>query len=152
MISTYSEEWVTSLINKLFKINNGKISQKDKSSNVMFILDDLANEKAFHHSKTIRQLLYGRGRHSFISIICVGQQLHNISPLQCNNSDYVISGQLNSMNVDLLNVEFRAPIINKKDFIELYKQCTQNCSFMIINNNSVNDVNDINSYHGLKIK
>ena len=68
MISTYSEEWVTSLISKLFKINNGKISQKDKSSNVMFILDDLANEKAFHHSKTIHQLLYGRGRHSFISI------------------------------------------------------------------------------------
>ena len=151
MISTYSEEWVTSLINKLFKINNGKISQKDKSSNVMFILDDLANEKAFHHGKIIRQL-FGRGRHSFISIICVGQQLHNISPLQCNNSDYVISGQLNSMNVDLLNVEFRAPIINKKDFIELYKQCTQNCSFMIINNNTVDNVDDINSYYGLKIK
>ena len=73
IISTYSEEWVTSLIERSSKINNGKISQKDKPSNVMLILDDLANEKAFHHGKTIRQL-YGRGRHSFISIICVGQQ------------------------------------------------------------------------------
>ena len=101
MISTYSEEWVTSLINKLFKINNGKISQKDKSSNVMLILDDLVNEKALHHGKTIRQL-FGRGRHSFISIICVGQQLHNISPLQCNNNDYIIRGQSNAMNIELL--------------------------------------------------
>ena len=101
IISTYSEEWVTSLTERSSKINNGKISQKDKPSNVMFILDDLANEKAFHHGKIIRQL-FGRGRHSFISIICVGQQLHNISPLQCNNNDYIIRGQSNAMNIELL--------------------------------------------------
>ena len=40
------------------------------------------------------------------------------------------------MNVELLNDEFRAPIINKKDFFELYEQRTQN-------NNTVTDVNDI---------
>ena len=38
----------------------------------MLILDDLANEKGLYHSITIRQL-HGRGSHSFISIICVGQ-------------------------------------------------------------------------------
>ena len=96
----------------------------------MLILDDLANEKGLYHSKTTRQL-YGRGSYSFISIICVGQ--------------------LNAMNIDLLCDEFRAPIINKKDFIELYKQCTLNYSFMIINNNTVNDVDNINTYYG-KIK
>ena len=116
----------------------------------MLILDDLANEKGLYHSKTTRQL-YGRGSYSFISIICVGQQPHNILPLQRKISDYIISGQLNAMNIDLLCDEFRAPIINKKDFIELYKQCTLNYSFMIINNNTVNDVDNINTYYG-KIK
>ena len=58
IISTYSEEWVTSLTERSSKINNGKISQKDKPSNVMFILDDLANEKAFHHGKIIGELFY----------------------------------------------------------------------------------------------
>ena len=47
------------------------------------------------------------------------------------------------MNVELSNDGFRAPIINKKDFIELYEQRTQNYSFMVINNNTVTDVNDI---------
>ena len=150
IMNIYNEEWVSLLIDKMSKINDGKTSQKDKPYNVMLVLDDLANEKAFHHSKTIRQL-YGRGRHSFISLICVGQQLHNISPLQRNNSgqnNYLICGQLNAQNISLLCDEFRAPIINKKDFIELYKQCTQNYLFMVINNNTVDDINDINSYYG----
>ena len=147
IMHSYDEEWITLLINKASKINDGKTSQKDNPFNIMLVLDDLANEKAFHHSKTIKQL-YGRGRHSFISVMCVGQMLHNISPLQRNNSDYLICGQLNAQNISLLNDEFRAPIISKKEFIEIYKECTKNFSFMVINNNKVDDVNNVNSFYG----
>ena len=116
-MNTYDEQWVTLSIDKASKINDGKTSQKDNPYNIMLVLDDLANEKAFHHSKTIHQL-YGRGRHSFVSIMCVGQMLHNISPLQRNNSDYLICGQMNAQNISLLNDEFRCPTITKKEFIE----------------------------------
>ena len=65
------------------------------------------------------------------------------------NSDFVLSGQLNASNIQLLCDEYRVPIINKKDFINLYKKLTQAYSFMVINNNSVlTDVNNINSYYG----
>ena len=46
-MTTFSEEWISSLIEKSSKINNGKVSQKNGPYNVILILDDLANEKAF---------------------------------------------------------------------------------------------------------
>ena len=102
---SYDEEWTELLISKMAKINDGKTSQKDNLFNVLLILDDVANDKAFAHSQTIRKL-YGRGRHSFISIICVAQQLHSLATIQRSNADYLICGQINSSN------------INKKQFIE----------------------------------
>ena len=107
---SYDEEWVNLLISKMSKINDGKTSQKDKPYNVLLILDDVANDKAFHHSKTIRQL-YGRGRHSFISIISVAQQLHSLATIQRSNADFLICGQMNCNNISLLCDEFRAPFI-----------------------------------------
>ena len=80
------------------KINNGKTSQKDKPYNVLLILDDVANDKQFAFSATIKKL-YGRGRHSFISIICVAQQLHSLATIQRSNSDFLICGQINSSNM-----------------------------------------------------
>ena len=75
--------------------------------------------------------------------------LRHVSPLMRINSDFVLSGQLNASNIQLLCDEYRVPIINKKDFINLYKKLTQAYSFMVINNNSVlTDVNNINSYYG----
>ena len=144
---SYDEEWVELLISKMSKINDGKTSQKDKPYNLLLILDDVANDKAFHHSKTIRQL-YGRGRHSFISIICVGQQLHSLATIQRSNADYLICGQMNSNNIVLLCDEFRAPILDKKQFIELYKMSTSNYSFFVINNNTIKNTDDVNNYYG----
>ena len=143
----YDEEWVELLISKMSKINDGKTSQKDKPYNVLLILDDVANDKAFAHSATIKKL-YGRGRHSFISIICVSQQLHSLATIQRSNSDFLICGQINSSNINLLCDEFRAPIVTKKEFIELYKKCTSNYNFFVINNNSIQDIDDVNNYYG----
>ena len=144
---SYDEEWVELLISKMSKINNGKTSQKDKPYNTLLILDDVANDKAFAHSLTIKKL-YGRGRHSFISIICVGQQLHSLATIQRSNADFLLCAQMNCNNVSLLCDEFRAPIINKKQFIELYKMCTTNYFFFVINNNTVKNTDNINDYYG----
>ena len=145
---SYDEEWIELLISKMSKINNGKTLQDDKPYNLLLILDDVANDKAFAHSATIKKL-YGRGRHSFISIITVAQQLHSLATIQRSNSDFLICGQINSSNIILLSNEFLAPIINKKQFLQLYKKYTSNYNFFVINNSSITkDTDDINNYYG----
>ena len=147
IMNSYNPEWVTLLIEKASKINDGKTSQKDKPYNIMLVLDDLANDNSFHHSRTIK-MLYGRCRHSFISIIVLGQQLVHVSPIMRNNSDYILCGQLNASNIEQLCDSYRVPSINKKEFIKLYKELTDDYKFMVINNNTVKDSNNINSFYG----
>ena len=144
----YSEDWVNKLIDLMSEKNKGRTIQSDGVYNVLLILDDMASDVLFHTSNSIKKL-YSRGRHSFISIICVGQMLHHVSPLMRNNSDWVITGQLNASNIDLLCDEYRVPIIEKREFIKLYKKSTTAYNFFVINNNSVlTDVDNINSYYG----
>ena len=144
----YSEDWVNKLIDLMSEKNKGRTIQSDGVYNVLLILDDMASDVLFHTSNSIKKL-YSRGRHSFISIICVGQMLHHVSPLMRNNSDWVITGQLNASNIDLLCDEYRVPIIEKREFIKLYKKSTTAYNFFVINNNSVlTDDDKINSYYG----
>ena len=144
----YSEEWTNTLIDKMSEKNKGKTKQSDNPYNILLILDDMASDMSMHQSESIKKL-YSRGRHSFISIITVGQMLHHVSPLMRNNSDWVVTGQLNASNIDLLCDEYRVPIIEKREFIKLYKKSTTAYNFFVINNNSVlTDVDNINSYYG----
>ena len=144
----YSEDWTNKLIDLMSEKNKGRTIQSDGVYNVLLILDDMASDVLFHTSNSIKKL-YSRGRHSFISIICVGQMLHHVSPLMRNNSDWVITGQLNASNIDLLCDEYRVPIIEKREFIKLYKKSTTAYNFFVINNNSVlTDDDKINSYYG----
>ena len=119
----YGEDWTNKLIDTMSDKNKGKTSQSQHPYNVILILDDMASDISLHHSKSIKKL-YSRGRHSFISIIVVGQMLHHVSPLMRNNSDYILSGQLNASNIDLLFDEYRASIIDKTEFIKMYKRLT----------------------------
>ena len=127
----YNEEWTNTLIDKMSEINQSKTKQSDKPYNVLLILDDMGSDMSFHNSKSIKKL-YTRGRHSFISVICVGQMLHHVSPLMRNNSDWIITGQLNASNIDLLCDEYRVPIIEKRDFVKLYKKSTTAYNFFVI--------------------
>lgn len=147
IFQNYSEDWTNKLINMMTEKNKGKTKQSQNPYNILLILDDMASDISMHHSETIKKL-YTRGRHSFISIIVLGQQLYHVSPVMRNNSDYVLCGQLNASNIEQLADSYRVPIINKNDFINLYKTLTNNYSFMLINNNTVKNSNDINSFYG----
>ena len=140
----YNEEWIEKLISKMSKINQGK--NNDDAYNILLILDDCCSDTKFHASKSIKKL-FSRGRHSFISIIITCQMLHHIPPLCRNNSDFLLIGQLNNQNIDLLCDEFRTGL-EKKDFKIMYKRLTTDYSFLIINNNSVKDSDDLNSLYG----
>ena len=65
-----------------------------------------------------------------------------------NNSDYILCGQLNASNIEQLCDSYRVPLINKQEFIQLYKNLTNNYKFMVINNNTVEDSENINSFYG----
>ena len=147
IFSNYSEDWTNKLIDKMSEINQSKTKQSDKPYNILIILDDMASDISMHHSDSIKKL-YTRGRHSFISVIVIGQQLVHFSPIMRNNSDYILCGQLNASNIEQLCDSYRVPLINKKEFIKLYKELTNNYKFMIINNNTVKDSENINSYYG----
>ena len=122
-------------------------TQSQNPYNILLNLDDMASDISMHHSETIKKL-YTRGRHSFISVIVLGQQLVHASPIMRNNSDYVLCGQLNASNIEQLCDSYRVPLIDKHEFINLYKTLTNNYKFMVINNNTVENSNDINSFYG----
>ena len=127
--------------------NKGKTKQSQNPYNILIILDDMASDISMHHSESIKKL-YTRGRHSFISIIVLGQQLVHASPVMRNISDYVLCGQLNASNIEQLCDCYRIPLIDKHEFIQLYKKLTNNYKFMVINNNTVQDSENINSFYG----
>ena len=67
-----------------------------------------------------------------------------------NNSYYILTSQLNAANIESLYESHRCPIIGKPNFIKLYKDCTSNYNFFVINNISVSyDIDNINSYYGI---
>ena len=140
----YDEEWTEKLIYKMSNLNKGK--NNDTADHILLILDDCCSDTKFHASKSIKKL-FSRGRHSFISIIITCQMLHHIPPLCRNNSDFLLVGQLNNQNIDLLCDEFRTGL-EKKDFKAMYKRLTTDYSFLIINNNSLKDSDDLNLLYG----
>ena len=145
----YSEEWVLRLIEKMSKLNEGKTEQSQNPINCLLILDDCTSDVNMHQAKGIK-MLFTRGRHSFIAICVLSQNLKSVSPSIRNNSDFIFTGQLNASNIEQLSECYRCPIISKKDFITLYKDSTADYNFFVINNNSVsNNVDDINSYYGI---
>ena len=149
IFDNYSEEWVLSLIEKMSKINEGKTQQSQSPINCLLILDDCTSDVNMHQAKGIK-MLYTRGRHSFIAICVISQNLKSVSPSIRNNSDYILTGQLNASNIEQLCESYRCPIISKKDFITLYKNSTSDYNFFVINNNSVStNIDDINSYYGI---
>ena len=145
----YSDEWILCLIDKMSKINEGKTHQNQNPLNCLLILDDCTSDVNMHQAKGIK-MLYTRGRHSFIAICVISQNLKSVSPVMRNNSDYILTGQLNASNIEQLCESYRCPIISKKDFITLYKNSTADSNFFVINNNSVsNTIDDINSFYGI---
>ena len=69
--------------------------------NCLLILYDCPSDINMHEAKGIKTL-YTRGRHSFIAICVISQNFKSVSPTMRNNSDYILSGQLNAANIESL--------------------------------------------------
>jgi len=65
------------------------------------------------------------------------------------NSDYIFIGQQNKRSIDIITDEYLAGDIDKPDFIKLFNKSTKDFSFLVINNNSVKNNDDLNSIYGV---
>ena len=141
----YKEEWVESLISKMTEINSGKNDKEAK--HILLILDDCCSDSNFHQSKTLKKLAT-RGRHIKIAVMITCQYIYQIPPVIRNNCDYIYVGQMNQQGLKLLTDEFLMGNIDKKESVDLYHNNTNDYNFLVINNNSTTDNNDIKQIYG----
>ena len=65
------------------------------------------------------------------------------------NLDYVLVVQMNNQSKSLLYDEFLSGSLDRRQFIDLYDKCTRDYNFLIINNNSIKDNDDIDQIYGV---
>jgi hypothetical protein len=146
IFESYNEKWVEALIDRMTKLNTGKYG--DKLTNVLLVLDDCISDVNFHQSPTIKKL-FSRGRHIGIGVIVSTQYLFSVPPIIRNNSDFILCGQMNKQSVGLLCDEYLSGNIERADFVKLYNDSTKKYGFLLINNNSVEDCDDLNQIYGI---
>ena len=143
IFNEFNENWANQLIDQLMQVNSDNNQDKKR---VLLILDDCMTDINFCKSKAMKTI-YSRGRHFFLTIISASQYLKNLSPLCRSNSDFVFCGQSNRASIDILIHEFCCNLSNN-EFIDLYKKAIINYGFLVINNNSIKDNDNINNMYG----
>jgi len=133
VFENWNEKWAAALIKKMTEINDNK--PKSELKQILLILDDAIADVDFRTSPSLKRL-FVRSRHIGIGIILTSQYLNSISPLQRNNSDFILCSQMNAKSVDILSEEFLNSTVSKKDFLEIYAKGTKDYGFILINNNS----------------
>lgn len=136
-----NEKWINNLMNKMTELKNEGINY-----NVLLIFDDMGNEEIMKSKKM--KTLFTLGRHVNISIVILIQYLYMIPPTIRNNLSYLMCGQVNKLSIDMIADEFNNSIISKQEFIKIYNENTKDYNFLIINNNSVKNNDDINLLYG----
>ena len=93
--------------------------------------------------------LFTKGRHYKITLIITAQYPYHIPPIARVNCDYICVGQLNTQGLEILTNEFLSGSLTKQDFIKMYYKSTNDYKFLLINNNSTANNDDMNSYYGV---
>ena len=142
----WNEEWALNLTKSLEKLNANK--SKKEMRMVLIILDDIFADVDFHHSPVLKSI-FMRSRHYGLAVISLTQTLYSLPPFARVNSDYIIIGQINRASMILASEEFLSGSLVKKDFITLFNKSTTDHQFLIINNNSISNSEDLNQIYGI---
>ena len=142
----WNETWAEELIKKMTKINADTDAKNRK--NILLILDDVMADTNFANSPALKKI-YLRGRHCGIGVIATCQYLYNLPPVCRNNCDWCIVGQMNRQSVMLLSDEYLSGDLDKPGFLKLYNRSTKDYNFLVINNNSIKDSDDLNAIYGI---
>ena len=140
----WNEAWVNELIDSLTKINSNKSTKERK--HVLLILDDCMSDIDFNQSMAIKKI-HTKGRHFNLGIINTCQYMNSLPKICRSNCDLMITGQMNLCSIEMMASEYSCNL-EKKEFISLYNRCTKDYNFLVINNNSVKENDDLNSIYG----
>ena len=143
---TYEDGLIDKMIERLSVVNANK--SKHNASHILVILDDLINDLDFHHANGLKKL-FSRGRHIFITTIVISQYIYAVPPIVRTNADYIFCGQQNKRSVEILTDEFLSPNMEKEDFVKMYANATKNYGFLVINQNSISDLDNVNEMYGI---
>ena len=146
IFDSWNEQWADSLIQKMTTQNANK--SKEEKKNILIILDDVMSDTNFGQSPALKKL-YTRGRHINIAVIATCQYLYNLPPICRSNADWCIVGQMNRQSIQLLAEEYLSGDLDKAEFVKLYNRSTKDYKFLIINNNSIKDSDDLNQIYGV---
>ena len=137
---TIDENWIKQLMNKIANL------PKEKHKPILLIFDDMGNDPVV--KTTTFKNLFSQGRHCKINIIFISQYLYMLPAQARSNIDYLIVGQTNVASREILEKEFNFSNLPPRKFIALYNKSTKDYNFLIINCNSVKDIDNLNDLYG----
>ena len=138
---TVNEDWIKELFKRIAN------TEKEKRKNILIIFDDVGNE-LFVKTAAFKNL-YSKGRHYLISTIFLCQYLYMLPAQARSNIDFLVVGQMNVASRKILEDEFNFSNLKPQKFIKLYNNSTKYYNFLIINCNSVKDIDDLNELYGI---
>ena len=153
---TFDEAALQNIINNHSRIIAKLKDEKTKEMyNICIVIDDFIDDRRISNNSKALNSLFIRGRHSFISTICLIQKYISVSPMiRLNVSALIIFKLKNMKDLNALLDETSA-LINKKKLLEIYeKAIEQKYNFLYINlmADNINEMFFINFDKQFRIK
>jgi len=146
VFDNYNEQWVEKLMAKMRSVNEGKLKTAKDFFNVLLVLDDVMAGVRGHQFQTLDKLA-SISRHLGITTITLVQYFTSLSPKQRLNSDFIFYGKCNLQSNELLAKEFNLGL-DKKTFLKMVEESTDNHSFLVLNNCASN-MGDLKEVYGV---
>jgi len=153
---TFDEAALQNIINNHSRIIAKLKDEKSKEMyNICIVIDDFIDDRRISNNSKALNSLFIRGRHSFISTICLIQKYISVSPMiRLNVSALMIFKLKNMKDLNALLDETSA-LINKKKLLEIYERAIeQKYNFLYINlmADNINEMFFINFDKQFRIK
>ena len=153
---TFDEAALQNIINNHSRIIAKLKDEKSKEMyNICIVIDDFIDDRRISNNSKALNSLFIRGRHSFISTICLIQKYISVSPMiRLNVSALIIFKLKNMKDLNALLDETSA-LINKKKLLEIYERAIeQKYNFLYINLmvDNINEMFFINFEKQVRIK
>ena len=132
---TFDEQALQTIINKHSRIIAKLKEEKEKDMyNICIVIDDFIDDKRISNNSKALNSLFIRGRHSFISTICLIQKYISVSPMIRLNVSALMIFKLKNMKDLQALLDETSALINKKRLLEIYdKAIEQKYNFLYIN-------------------
>ena len=139
---TFSEKWLMQLIKKAMEY---KKNPDNKPKHILLILDDVGD--LIHESKAL-EIIAIKGRHFHVNFVILAQYINMIPPCVRNQIGVMCVGQQNSASTHLLHEYFNSSHLNRQEFEKLYRSCSTDHNFFLINCNSAEQNDDLDQLFG----